>query len=737
MKNKKKIFVLFIIIITFILSIIIVFSIYYIQWNRDKKEIYYKVKSLNGTIKNRNFKFFKPFSIKIYDRNNKLISEIFNKKQSYVEIEKFPPFIIDLVLLKEDKNFFKHKGIDVKRLIKAILIDILYLKPLYGGSTITQQVSKLLFFNLHKTIKRKIFEIFTSFYIEKILTKKEILEIYLNIVNLGFGRYGFNSASLFYFGKNVWELDFKEGVMLVSILSAPEKYSPLKDVEKTKVKYKMILNFAVKSGLIEQSQVDKIFYDFFKNYNFSEVFNKEYIYDTNRSNWIMRLVINYIKKIYSLQKAFIGNYQVYTTFDLNIQQIANTVINNYFKLLYRYKGEKYREDINKLEIAYIVVNPKNGEIISMIGGRRFSPLNEFNRAIKSKRQIGSIIKPFLYSYAIKENKISPLTMIEDAPIQINLNGKIWSPKNYGNKYYGLVPVYKALQKSLNSVSVRISKMIDLNGFIKYFSKFFGDKSGDITKRLKPYPSIVLGSFEFSPIELAQAYSVFANGGYSIKPFFIKKIVSGNNVIYDNETVYEGYKNIDYKYNNLKNNNIKNNNMKNEKNGKNVIKNELAKIIVNLLSFPLKEGGTAYRAKINNNYIYPIYGKTGTTNNYKDSWFAGFTKNIVSICWIGYERGTGKLKLTGGGYAADLSIKIMKKIYPLFPGDIDFKGKNIKFVRICKITQKLANKNCPSVTILLDVHDIPYEHCKLHKNSIPEINKSISPDKINKTKNELP
>lgn len=700
---KKTIVILISLFITFILIFLSIFAIYYIKWNGNKEEIYYKIKSLNNKIKNKNLQFFQPFSIKIYDRNNKLITQIYNKRQSYVELDKFPPFIIDLVLLKEDRDFFNHKGINFIRLLKALIIDLRYMKPVYGGSTITQQVSKLLFLNLHKTIKRKIFEIFTAFYIEKILSKEEILEIYLNIVNLGFGRYGFDSASQFYFGKNVWDLNFEEGIMLVSIISAPEKYSPLKNIEKAKIKYKTLLNLAVKACLIDINKSKEIYNDFFNKYNFLSVLNKEYIYNVNKSSWISSLVINYIKKNYSLNKAFIGNYKIYTTFDLNAQQNSLNKISSYFKSLYTNLGDKYEKDLNNLEIAFIAINPNNGEIVSIIGGRRYSPLNEFNRAIFSKRQIGSTIKPFLYSYAIKEKVITPLTIINDAPITLDFDGKKWSPKNYGNKYFGPVPVYMALQKSLNTVSVRISQMVDLQGFIDYFSNFFAEKNKEIKNRLKPFPSLALGSFEFSPIELAQGYSVFPNGGFAIEPFYIKKILSGNDIIYIKDKT--------------QNNILKNKDLDANENNKNaVISNDLAKEISYLLSFPLKKGGTAYWAKTYNNYDFPIYGKTGTTNNYKDSWFVGFTKNLVTVCWIGYEKGSGNLKLTGGGYSANLDLKILKYLYPLFPGDIDFSGKNIKFANICSVTYKLANKTCPQVTLLLDIHDIPYEHCSLHKDS---------------------
>jgi len=652
-----------------------------------KDNVYIRVKNFENQIHQGGRGFASPHSISIYDRNKNILAKIYDKDFQYISIEKVPPYLVDLLLIKEDFTFFTHRGIVPRRIIVSILKNIKYKRYAFGGSTITQQVSKLLFTDQKKTITRKVKEIITSFYIEKILSKEEILEIYLNIAFFGYGRYGVAKASEFYFNKKVEELNFSEAAMLVSIISSPERFSPLKNKDITKVKLSYLMDRAIKVGYINEQTANYVKTTFIENYDFTKLGVKSYLEIENKAPWVRNYVINYIEQNYGLSKAFEQDFEIYTTIDINAQFALQDSANKYISAIIPSKIGDI-EDENKLEISSISVNPETGEILAFIGGKKLSPINEFNRAFYSKRQVGSIFKPTLYLYSFINSNITPLSNFEDKPLKLELQNQVWEPKNYGNQYYGNVFIFEAIAKSLNSVMVQVSQQIDLSGFIDWFKEnlaLYIDKNSKDS--IKPFLSIGLGTFEFSALDIATFYTTIASLGTQRKLYLIDKIITHQDIVYKNikEETY------------------------------NILESKFIKELIWLLGLTSQKGGTSYTAKKETNFTYPVYSKTGTTNNGRDSWFVGFTKGLLTVVWTGYDLNDGKTALTGGGFSAYLYYLYTQKIYPFFAEDYSFNDSDGRLTKICIDSKLIANNSCQNtITLYLpDIH-IPQSQCNVHQ-----------------------
>lgn len=670
---------LFFLILMFCISS--VFFYFYKLWEKDKRNIYYEIKSLNGAIRTYNKKYFKVLQISIYDRNNKIISSLKKNEYNFVQLNYFPTFLIDLILLKEDREFFIHKGYNLKRIISSIFINISKGQIIYGGSTITQQISKLIFTDRKKTLKRKIYELFTSYYIESVLSKEEILEIYLNIVYLGFGRFGFQSASLFYFNKNVWELNFSEALMLVSILSSPENYSPIRNIDIAKKKYKILLDLCVKNNFIKKEDSELLFEEFWNKFNINKALRDINIVNYDYAPWVTNLVLKEIDKLFGLDNAYLNNFNIYTTFDLNCLISLNKTINEFFSEDGIFSQKLNKEDFDNIEISLLSMDPETFEIIAIAGGKRYSEINQYNRSIYSIRQTGSAFKPLLYLYGFIKKLLNPISIFEDKQYKFTLNNNIiWEPKNYENFYYGNVPLYFAIKKSINSVAAKFITEIDINDFIIFLKNIFGHIRDDFDNRFKPYASMALGSIEMSLLELISAYSTFANSGIKVNPYFIKRVESTGEIIYEvkkleKEKVYE---------------------------------KKYADMILYLLKFPLDRGGTAYNSKVLSKFFYQTFGKTGTTNDGKDSWFIGITGKLVTGVWIGYEKGLGSYFLTGGGFAARFYFEYIKNIYQFYLKYYDFLESDLlfRYININKLNIYLEGEE--KVLLPFDKENYPYD-----------------------------
>jgi len=443
---------------------------------------------------------------------------------------------------------------------------------------------------------------------------------------------------------------------------------------------------ALKVGYINEKVADYVKNEFIESYDFQKLGTKSYLDIENKAPWVKNYVLSFIEQNYGLIKAFEYDFEIYTTIDINAQFALQDSANTYISEILPQKLDSI-DDENKIEISSISINPETGEILSFIGGKKLSPLNEFNRAFYSKRQVGSIFKPFLYLYAFLNGIVSPTSIFEDKPLKLELENQIWEPKNYGNQYYGDVFVFDAIKKSLNSVMIQVTQKIDLNRFIDWFNESIALYIDKKTKeKIMPYLSIGLGTFEFSPLDIATMYTPIASLGNARKPYIIEKIVSHQDIVYSN-IKEETYNFVEPKY---------------------------TKELIWILGMTSQKGGTSYFAKSQTNFNYPVYSKTGTTNNGMDSWFVGFTKGLLTVIWTGYDLNDGKTQLTGGGFSAYLYYLYTQKIYPFFAEDYNFVDENGKLVNICTDLLLIANQNCPNTVVLyLPNESIPSENCNIH------------------------
>ena len=534
-------------------------------------------------------KFDNKISIKsansfyMYDNNN----EIFNKEDNWVSIKEISPNLINATISIEDKHFYNHVGFDYLRIMKAMTVNIKNMKNLEGASTITQQLAKNLFLDFDKTWERKIEEAWLTIKLESNFTKNEILEGYLNTINYG-GVFGIENASIYYFGKSAKDLNLAEASILAGIPKSPTYYSPITDYDNAKMRQKIILNAMVNNKFINESEKEKAI---------SEKLNIVGKYEKNNSNTLMYYqdaVIKELNSIKSIPKSFIktGGLKIYTNLDLNTQiDLENNI-------------EKYLKNDQDLQVASVMVNPNDGKIIALIGGRNYKK-SEFNRAIESKRQVGSTLKPFLYYSALENGFTASTTFNSSKTTFVFSNDEKYSPKNYGDIYANKdITMAAALAYSDNIYAVKTHLFLGENNLVNMLNRI------GINSNLSPVPSLALGTSEINIIDMTSSYSVFANNGYKIKPHLIEKIVDMNGKVL-------------YKFNEEKK----------------LILNQSTTYIMNeLLSNCYNNVFVDYNyptciniaSKVSNKYAI----KTGTTDT--DHLIFGYNPEIVLGIWSGYD-----------------------------------------------------------------------------------------------------
>ena len=534
-------------------------------------------------------KFDNKISIKsansfyMYDNNN----EIFNKEDNWVSIKEISPNLINATISIEDKHFYNHVGFDYLRIMKAMTVNIKNMKNLEGASTITQQLAKNLFLDFDKTWERKIEEAWLTIKLESNFTKNEILEGYLNTINYG-GVFGIENASIYYFGKSAKDLNLAEASILAGIPKSPSYYSPITNYNNAKMRQKIILNAMVNNKFINESE---------KNQAISEKLNIVGKYEKNNSNTLMYYqdaVIKELNSIKSIPKSFIktGGLKIYTNLDLNTQiDLENNI-------------EKYLKNDQDLQVASVMVHPNDGKIIALIGGRNYKK-SEFNRAIESKRQVGSTLKPFLYYSALENGFTASTTFNSSKTTFVFSNDEKYSPKNYGDIYANKdITMAAALAYSDNIYAVKTHLFLGENNLVNMLNRI------GITSNLSPVPSLALGTSEINIIDMTSSYSVFANNGYKIKPHLIEKIVDMNGKVL-------------YKFNE----------------DKKLILNQSTTYIMNeLLSNCYNNVFVDYNyptciniaSKVSNKYAI----KTGTTDT--DHLIFGYNPEIVLGIWSGYD-----------------------------------------------------------------------------------------------------
>lgn len=575
---------------------------------------------IKGLIEN----YAAPEPTSIYDINGELIDKIYIEDREAVPFDKIPQDLKDAFLSIEDKRFYEHNGIDYIRLTKSVFVNIITMRKAQGGSTITQQLARNAFLTLEKKWDRKIKEAIIAMEIERLYTKDEIFEKYINEINYGQGSYGAQVAAKTYFGKDLLSINLAEAAMLAGIPNRPGAYNPMKSLEAAQKRQKLVLAMMLKNGFINQTE-----YDIAMSQSFvyeDEATNKQLkdamVTIVKRSKIAKRgnnapefidLVKSELLEEFEEEELYQSGYKVYTTIDIKMQKEAEKALK---------ESVPFQNDPN-LNGALITIDANNGYIKAMVGGRD-AKAGDFNRTTQAKRQPGSAFKPFVYFTAL-EKGYEMSSMIEDKPVTYGN----WSPRNYGNKYSNMpVSLLQALDKSLNSVTVQLMNAVGPDAVIDRAKK--AGFTSDIPREL----SISLGTMSVSPLELARAYAPFANGGYKIKPISIIKVTDRFDKV-----IYEA------------------------KEEKEKVFNTQNVALINHMLQSVVNNGTGRAARVfSGNRQVAVGGKTGTTNESRSAWFAGFTPDTVTTIYIGYDDNKPiKGAATGGGSVAPIFGKYYNSI----------------------------------------------------------------------------
>ena len=535
-----------------------------------------------------------------------------------VSIQKVPEHFIHAVLAAEDHRFFQHWGIDPRGILRALITNLQHGTIRQGGSTITQQLAKNYFLTPDRNLVRKLREALLAIVMEFKYSKHEILEIYLNEIYLGqkgsVAVNGIGEAAYFYFGKPVQELSFSEAATIAGLIKAPNHYSPYIDKTACRRRRNSILKVMQSKGWISDAQLQA--------HTKTPVITAGYTIYGKQAPYFMDYLAQQLTTLYKPEELVSLGLSIYTTLDPQVQIAAeNALSKELSRLENNTTALKRKSSDKKLQGAVVVIQPKTGHILAMVGGRNYSK-SQFNRITQSRRQPGSAFKPFVYVVGL--DTYNPITMLSNTPRTYNIDGKTWAPKNFERHAKKQVSFRSALENSDNLATVDLAMQIGLKPIIETATRF------GFSTPFKPYPSLALGAFEVIPLELARAYCAFAAGGMMPFPLGLKAVVDENSHVLERR------------------------HLKIER----LISPSKAFMITSLLR-GVVENGTG-RTLGNKGISWPVAGKTGTTNNSRDAWFIGYTPDILALVWVGFDNGD-TIKATGAQAALPVWAELMKAI----------------------------------------------------------------------------
>lgn len=523
-------------------------------------------------------------SITILSSDGQTMATIGNLYGDYVQYDQFPKTLIDAVTSTEDRRFFDHFGIDVFGLFRAFYVNMAAGHVVQGGSTITQQLAKVIFLTHDRTIKRKLQEVFLAFYLEKTFTKQEIITMYLNRIYMGSGNYGMDAAARSYFGKSISNVNLYESAILAGLIKAPSRYSPLNNPALAGKRASQVLDLMVDNGVITTEQLLK------NNSGKASIpiHKAQNSYAPYFTDWIKDQLVDYI----GVQT---GDITVITTFDSKIQKMAeNSLLENLASA-----GEK-----NHVSQGAIVVMKPDGDVLAMVGGKDYNQ-SQFNRAYQAYRQPGSSFKLFVYLAAL-EKGYSPDDIMVDEPLKINK----WTPSNWNNQYIGEVSLRDALAGSINTVAIKLARDVGIENVISMAHRL------GITSDMNIDLSSALGTSEVNLLELTGAYAHLANFGNAVWPHGIVEILDDKG-----ETIYRRNKSPDTR----------------------LLSADVTAKMNDMLVGVVKDG-TGKKAQ----FYKEAAGKTGTSQDARDAWFIGFNHDYVAGVWVGNDDNSPMEKVGGGG-----------------------------------------------------------------------------------------
>lgn len=585
---------------------------------------------------------------RVYSDSNQLLAEFFVENRTPVILADVPEALIRALVATEDTRFYSHRGLDYRGIARALYRNVRSGRILEGGSTLTQQLAKVLFLTPERSYLRKIKEMALALKIEQRYTKQEILTLYLNQIYFGSGAYGVEAAAQTYFGKQAKDLSLAECALLAGIPRSPKYYSPFKSRESAFSRRAHVLNRLVATGNITGDQAREA------SRTPLPVQPAVQHKGPAPAPYFVEYIRQKVEERFGSSILYSGGLNIYTSINTTLQGHAEqALIAGLAKL--EPKLDRKHKRLQPLQAAIIVLDPATNHILAMVGGRDFSK-SQFNRAWQALRQPGSAFKPIVYAAAV-ERGFSATDMLDDAPMSIKVDAKkTWTPENFTRTYQGDVTLRKALAQSLNIPTVRLMSKIGIEETIRY-ARTLGIKSP-----LKAVFPLALGSSDVTLLELTAAYSVFANGGVRLEPVAILSITDSSGRVLSSS----------------------------DQPPVQAMKPETAFIITNLLKGVI-ERGTGWKAR---ELGRPAAGKTGTTNDYRDAWFIGYTPSLVAGVWVGFDdqRSLGP-KATGSRAALPVWLDFMKQAH-MNQEPVDFSIPNgILFKNVDPRTGLLSAEYC--------------------------------------------
>ncbi len=791
-KKRRKRGAVFYAIYTFILSALLILlcgALLFFYYSRSLPDF--------ASLRERNLN---AYSI-VYSEEDEVVGKFLMDNRIPITYQQTPKQLVNAFIAAEDAEFFQHKGVDYKGILRAMFKNLLAGRIVQGGSTITQQVTKTFFLTPKRSLLRKLKEVAYAFGLERDFTKEEILTLYLNNIYLGNGAYGVEAAAESYFNKRIEQLNLAEMAMMAGLVKAPSRYSPINNFKRAKDRQAYVLTRMTELGFVSQEQKEKAFRAPLR------IQSRESAY-FSKAPYFTEFIRHQVERKYGKEKLYQEGLRIYTTLDLSFQRVAQKSVEMGLReldkrrgfrgplhilsekevkeLLKKKKGAmnplsqneifegvvlskddskkfytvwvedrkgilpfsgmswalrtkptsnyrpqkvktpgdllhngevvqvRVKETLKKDQVpvltleqeplvqgALLCFDPKTGHVKAMVGGRDFSE-SQFNRAIHSRRQPGSAFKPFIYAAAL-EKGYTPSTILVDSPVEYSDpdGGTYWAPKNYDKEFKGPITFRNALAHSRNVVTVKILEDIGV-GFVLNFIKKFG-----IETPIKRDLSVALGTSGVSMLEITSGFAVFANGGERIPPIFIKKIVTMKGEVLEEYTPYfetdekeEGEEIPGSPSPFLKENAISAQNA----------------FIMNHLLQGVVQHGTGQRAKVLGR---PIAGKTGTSSDYFDAWFIGYTPSLLTGVWVGFD---DKISLgineTGARAALPIWISFMEQVLKNVPVETFQPPTGIKLVKVNIETGLPSDGDSPeTITEAFIDHMIPLEE-NLEKESPP-------------------
>ena len=596
------------------------------------------------------------------DLEPELITYLFDEsreKRRRIRYEELPPHLVQAVLAIEDRRFFSHPGLDPLRLASAVIRNLRTESDIpHGASTITQQLCKNFFLTPEKTYTRKLQEALLAFVLERRASKEEILELYLNEVYLGqsasFSLNGVGEAARAYFHKDVSNLTLPESALLAGMIQSPNPYNPFRHPERATERRNLVIRFMQDAGFIDEATMEEGIA--------SPLLVESASVDLTDAPYFVDLVRRQMAQRYDPGDLTTQNLSIYTTLDLHLQALAQQALERGL--------DKVQEIIKKrttktVQGSLIAIEPLSGKILALVGGRSYGA-SQYNRVMQARRQPGSTFKPFVYLSAFEATfedaslpPITPATVVEDEPAVFFYEDKEYIPQNYENSYHGFVTLRTALAKSMNVATVKVAEMVGYQRIADLWSRKMG-----IGAPVQGLPALALGSFEATPFEMATAYNVIASGGYKIEPVTVLRVADERSRILE-----QHYAPVPER----------------------VIRPESTYLVTSMLQSVFTEGTAASAAGMG--FTWEAAGKTGTTNDYRDAWFAGFTPDLLCVVWVGFDDNT-PVGLSGTRAALPIWVDFMKAaLAGTKPVPFAAPPENIVFEEIDSDTGLLATPLC--------------------------------------------